>query len=167
MNLYIIRHSLAVEPGTPGFEDDSQRPLIDKGQKRMQDISRGLQALDVRLDLVLSSPYIRARQTAEILADGFKMKARPTLTESLTPMGNPDHLINEINEKYAVNNLAVVGHEPFLSELISILLTGGANMFVDMKKGSVCCLAFDGSRLDHNAILTWLLTPAQLIKIGK
>ena len=69
MNLYIIRHAIAVEEGTPEYQEDSQRPLTDKGKKKMVQIAKGIRALNVKFDLVLSSPYVRANETAEILAD--------------------------------------------------------------------------------------------------
>src|SRR5215510_6284947 len=117
MNLYIIRHAMAVDEGTPGYESDSERPLTDKGRKRMRLIARGLRNIGVGFDLILSSPYARARETAEILADVFKMKKNITFTENLIPLGNPELLIGEINESYSVDSLAVVGHEPHLSTL--------------------------------------------------
>ena len=71
MNLYIIRHAIAVNEGTDGYESDSERPLTDKGRKKMREIAKGLRNLGVEFDLILSSPYVRARETAEILADVF------------------------------------------------------------------------------------------------
>ncbi len=165
MNLYIIRHAIAVEPGTPGFEEDSQRSLTEKGVKKMRSIASGLRAFDVKLDLILSSPYLRASQTAEILAKEFNLQEKLAYSENLIPMGNPDNLIGEINEKYSVDSLAIVGHEPTLSSLISTLLVGSPTISINMKKGGVCCLALDDLRLERSATLEWLLTPAQLIKL--
>ena len=68
MKIYLIRHSNAVDPGTPGYEDDSLRPLTEKGRDKMNKIAAALKALDVQPDLIVSSPYVRARETAEILA---------------------------------------------------------------------------------------------------
>jgi len=167
MNLYIIRHGIAVEPGTPGYEDDSQRPLTEKGVKKMNSVAGGLQAFDVRLDMILSSPYLRARQTAEILAEVFKMEDRLAISESLVPAGLPDQVIGEINEKYSVDSLAIVGHEPSLCSLISVLLTGSTDVSINMKKGGVCCLVLDDLRIERSATLEWLLTPAQLVKLGE
>jgi phosphohistidine phosphatase len=165
MNLYIIRHAIAVEPGTAGYEDDSTRPLTEKGCKKMNSIARGLRGFDVKLDLIISSPYLRARQTAEILADVFKLSDRLVFSENLIPSGSPDQLIGEINEKYSVDSLAIVGHEPSLSSLISELLVGNATISINMKKGGVCCLVLDDLRIQRSATLEWLLTPSQLIKL--
>src|SRR4026207_2510595 len=110
MNIYLIRHAIAVEAGTPEYEQDSERPLTEKGRKKMRQIARGLRTLGVELDLILSSPYVRARETAEILAEVFKMKKKIAFSESLTPAADPALLIPEISEKYSVESIALIGH---------------------------------------------------------
>ena len=84
----------------------------------MRQIAKGLRNLGVEFDLILSSPYVRARETAEIVADVFKMKKKIAFSESLIPMADPELLIPEVNEKYSVDSIALVGHEPHLSTLI-------------------------------------------------
>jgi len=167
MNLYIIRHAIAVDEGTPEYEQDSERPLTDKGRKKMRQIARSLRNLGVEFDLILSSPYVRARETAEILADVFKMKEKIAFSESLIPMADPELLIPEFNEKYSVDSLALVGHEPHLSALIGILTTENTKLDITLKKGGVCYLeADDLHHDDHRATLEWLLTPGILMEIG-
>src|SRR4249919_3439651 len=124
MNLYIVRHAIAVEHGTPGYEDDSQRPLTDNGRKKMKKITRSLDRLGIQLDVILTSPYVRARDTAKILGDRFAMTDKIYLSENLIPPGNFEALVFEIHEKYDLANVALVGHEPMLSSLISWLTTG-------------------------------------------
>jgi len=168
MNLYIIRHAIAVDEGADGYESDSERPLTDKGRKKMRGIAKGLRNIGVEFDLILSSPYVRARETAEILADVFKMRKKITFTENLIPLGNPELLIGEINEKYSVDSIAVVGHEPHLSTLIGILVAGNASLDLTLKKGGVCYLSADDlHHHDHRATLEWLLTPGILTEIGE
>ena len=168
MNLYIIRHAIAVDPGTPGYESDSERPLTDKGRKKMRQIAKGLRNLGVQFDLILSSPYVRARETAEILAEVFKMKKNITFTENLIPMANPELLIGEINQTYSVDSIAVVGHEPHLSTLIGILIAENAKIDLTLKKGGVCYITADDlHHNDHRATLEWLLTPGILTEIGE
>jgi phosphohistidine phosphatase len=166
MNLYIIRHAIAVEEGTPEYEDDSQRPLTDKGKKKMRQIARGLRALGVDFDLILSSPYVRARETAEILAEVSRTKADVALSENLIPMGDPDLLISEMNEKYNANSVALVGHEPFLSALIGLLVSENASLDITLKKGGVCRLSVDDLHHTRKATLEWLITPGILVEIG-
>ena len=167
MNLYVVRHAIAADLGTDGSYDDSQRPLTEMGRKKMHDIAGGLHAFDVNLNLILSSPYLRARETAEILADVFKMKDRLVFSENLVPPGYIAELIDEVNEKYPVGSLAIVGHEPTLSALPSMLLSGKPSLNITMKKGGVCCLSMDKLRFEGGATLEWLLTPAQLVKLGE
>src|SRR6266498_4114768 len=168
MNLYLIRHAIAVDEGTPDYEQDSERPLTDKGRKKMRQIAKGLRNLGVEFDLILSSPYVRARETSEILADVFKMKKNITFTESLIPLATPELLIGEINQTYSVNSIAVVGHEPHLSTLIGILVAENAKIDLTLKKGGVCYVTADDlHHNDHRATLEWLLTPGILTEIGE
>jgi phosphohistidine phosphatase len=168
MNLYIVRHAIAVEEGAAGYESDSERPLTDKGRKKMRQVAKGLRSLGVEFDLILSSPYVRARETAEILAEVFKMKKNITFTESLIPLATPELLIGEINQTYSVDSIAVVGHEPHLSTLIGILVAENAKIDLTLKKGGVCYITADDlHHNDHRATLEWLLTPGILTDIGE
>lgn len=163
MNLYLIRHAIAEEESPSG--EDSQRELTDKGAKKMRLIAKGLRTLGVDFDLIVSSPYTRAVQTAEILSEVFKKK-KFVLSDHLMPAGDMDLLIAEINEKYTVDSLAIVGHEPYLSGLVSLLTAGGAPVEMTFKKGGVCHLSTDDLHHTHKATLEWLLTPGVLVEIG-
>ncbi len=167
MNIYIVRHAIAVERGTDGYEDDSQRPLTDTGRKKMKKIAKGLHRLGIELDVILTSPYVRARDTAKILADRFDRLDKIYFTDHLIPPGNFESLIFEIHEKYDVGNLALVGHEPMLSSLVSWLTTGGTEARVTMKKGGVAYLTSDTLYDDGRATLEWLLTPSLMIEFSK
>ena len=167
MNLYIVRHAIAVDRAMVGYETDRERPLTDKGRKTMRQIAKALRKVGVEFDLILSSPYVRACETAEILTDVFKMKKEVVLSDNLIPLGNPELLLGEISEKYSVDSMAMVGHEPYLSSLIGLLVADNAKMDVTLKKGGVCYLTVDDlHHLDHRATLEWLLTPAILMEIG-
>src|SRR6185503_13585191 len=98
MELYLLRHAIAVQRGTPGYDDDSQRPLTDEGRKKMKKIVKALSGLNLELDTILSSPYVRARDTAKILAKEFGGKDRIALSDNLIPPGNFEKLIQEIHE---------------------------------------------------------------------
>jgi len=166
MNLYIIRHAIAIDEGTPEYDNDSERPLSDKGKKKMRQIARGLRALGVDFDLILSSPYLRAKETAEILAEVSRTKADVAFSENLIPMGDPDLLISEMNEKYSANSIALIGHEPHLSSLISLLVSDNASLDITLKKGGVCRLSADDLHHTRKATLEWLITPGILVEIG-
>jgi phosphohistidine phosphatase len=166
MNLYIVRHAIAVPRGTPGYDDDSQRPLTDAGRKKMKKIVKGIHQLDLELDVILSSPYVRARDTAKIVAKEFKAEDKIAFSDNLIPPGNFEKLVSEIHEKYDVNNLALIGHEPMLSSLISWLATGNTDMRVTLKKGGIAYLSTDNLYQDGRATLEWLLTPALMVELS-
>lgn len=134
----------------------------------MRLIAQGLKALEARIDLVVSSPYLRAKQTARIVAKTFDLaKDKVILSEQLTPAGYADQLINEINESYAeIGNIALVGHEPSLSSLASMLISGDPTLSLTLKKGGVCRLSVESLQYGRCATLEWLLSPAQLVEIG-
>jgi phosphohistidine phosphatase len=164
MELYILRHAIAVERGTPGFEEDSTRPLTPAGEGKMRQIAKGMRALSVDPDLILSSPYVRARQTAEIVAQTFKIPDRLVLTPHLEPGGDPHALLSEIVSHYGDRRrIVLVGHEPFLSELASMLTAGNTDLPIVLKKGGLCKLMVSDLRYGACATLEWLLTPRHLV----
>ena len=169
MKLYIVRHAIAVEKETPGYENDSLRPLTDKGKKKMEAIARGLKRLETELDLILTSPYVRTADTAKILRKELGIRQKDVIeTEHLTPTGNDELLIDLINEKYAeVENIALVGHEPSLGILISRLVAGNPDLSLTLKKGSVCRLLINNLQYGRCATLDWLLAPSQLAELGE
>ena len=163
MNLYILRHGLAVEPGTPGFAKDSARPLTPKGERRLWQVAQAIKALDLSFDLILSSPYLRARQTAEIVAGALNAHKQLEFSDSLTPEGSSKTLVELLNHlKPPPENVLLIGHEPYLSGLISMLVSGETGFAVVMKKGGLCKLLAESLEHGQCATLEWLLTPRQM-----
>jgi phosphohistidine phosphatase len=163
MKIHVLRHGSAVEPGTPGYENDAGRPLIPKGKRQLQQTAAAMKQMGLRFDLILSSPYLRAKQTAEITAQSLKLKRRLRISEALAPDGSPRILIRQLIElKPAPESVLLVGHEPCLSGLVSLLTTGGTDLMMDFKKGGLCKL--EAGELSHErcATLVWLLTPRQM-----
>ncbi|HUA37916.1 MAG TPA: phosphohistidine phosphatase SixA [Candidatus Sulfopaludibacter sp.] len=163
MNLYILRHGLAVERGTPGFKTDAERPLTPKGKRQLRDIAGAMRNMDLDFDLILSSPFRRAWQTAEIVARNLKREKRLAFSDELAPAGNPKALIRQLNElKPAPENILLVGHEPCLSQFAIRLIAGGSSARMELKKGGLCKLEIDSLRFGRCAVLQWLLTPRQM-----
>ena len=162
MNLYILRHGLAVERGTPGYKKDSDRPLTAKGKRRMWQIAEAMEAMELNFDMILSSPFLRARQTAEIVAETFELRKKLALTEALTPDGNPKLLVEQLN-KLKAKDILLVGHEPYLSQLIGLLVSGNTNIALDFKKSGLGKLEAETLRCGRCAMLAWLLTPRQMM----
>jgi phosphohistidine phosphatase len=167
MRLSLLRHGIAVERGSPDYENDSERPLTAKGERRMRRIAEGMLALGLAYDLILSSPYLRARQTAELVAQVLKTPDGIQLSDTLTPEGNPRQLIEALRtDDREQQDILLVGHEPYLSRLISTLLTGGPNLPMVMKKAGLCTLDVATLRFSRCASLVCLLTPRQLRRLA-
>ncbi|HWW03624.1 MAG TPA: phosphohistidine phosphatase SixA [Candidatus Acidoferrum sp.] len=167
MNLYLLRHGLAVEPGTHGFAKDADRPLIPKGERKLWKIAEAIEAMAISFDLILSSPYVRARQTAEIIAEALNARKKVEFSDALVPAGSVKRLIESLNHlQPARENVLLVGHEPYLSELISLLVSGRVGFAVVMKKGGLCKLSAQSLHAGPCAALEWLLTPKQMALMG-
>jgi phosphohistidine phosphatase len=167
MDLYVLRHAIAVERGAPGYKDDSLRPLTEKGAKKMLRIAKGMLSLDLSFDAILSSPFIRAKQTAEIVAEAFRARNQLEYTSHLETGGDPKKLVEAINQRYdSDSTLMLVGHEPYLSGLVSMLVAGNDALSIVLKKGGLCKLVVSGLHYGRCATLGWLLTPAQMVRMG-
>jgi phosphohistidine phosphatase len=163
MNLYILRHGIAVEPGTPGYEKDADRPLTPEGERKLWQIAEAMEALDLSYDLILSSPYLRARQTAEIVAEALKARKKLEFSDSLAPGGSMKRLVELLNRLQPFpERVLLVGHEPYLSGLVSLLVGGNESFPVVFKKGGLCKLAIESLKPGRCAALEWLLTPKQM-----
>src|SRR5581483_4594967 len=159
MNIYVLRHGIAMEK-EDWDGDDSKRPLTREGEKQLEKISKTMKKLDLRLDLILSSPFERAKKTAEIVAENLGLKKVLKFSGELTPEGDPEALIAEIS-KLKPENPVLVGHEPYLSKFISQLVSDG-EMEMDFKKAGLCKLRAEQLNFGRCAQLCWLLTPKQM-----
>ncbi len=165
MNLFFLRHAKA-HPRGPKFRPDSKRPLTREGEDKIYDVARGIKKLRVKFDLILTSPCVRALRTAEILAEVYKSK-KMFVTHNLTPESAPEDAIKELNENFAsLENIVLVGHEPYMSRLISVLLTGGPDTAIEFKKAGLCCVTVKELRHAKCASLNWLLKPSQLAALA-
>jgi phosphohistidine phosphatase len=166
MNLYLFRHGIAVDRGLPDYEDDSQRPLTAKGAARIKRIAQAMERLGIKVDLIISSPYLRAHQTAQIVAEHYDIEKNLHLSENLTPAASPSALIGEMHEFYAdALGVLVVGHEPYLSALASTLLAGDEKVVLTFKKGGLAKFSIDELIYGRCAALDWLITPRQMLNL--
>jgi phosphohistidine phosphatase len=163
MNLYILRHGIAVEHGAPGYAKDADRPLTPEGERKLGEIAKAMLALDLAFDLILSSPYTRARQTAEIIAGAFNARKKLEFSNSLACGGDNKELVDYLKRRQPPpENVLLVGHEPYLSGLVSLLVAGTGNCCVVLKKGGLCKLSTESLKYGRCAALAWLLTPKQM-----
>jgi phosphohistidine phosphatase len=159
MKLYILRHGDAGEPGDPRYKE-SERPLTPKGTQRTKQLTHALRQMDVAFDVILSSPLMRARQTAEIVARGAQFEGKLEFTEQLAPGGSMQKLVEQINAIHpAPGSVLLSGHEPYLSGFISLLCVGGPELPLKLKKGALCRLDVDRLSCGKCATLEWLLQP--------
>jgi phosphohistidine phosphatase len=164
MNLYVLRHAIA-EPRGAAFSRDSDRPLTAEGRRKMRRIAKVMRDLHLAFDLILSSPFVRAKQTAEIVAKEFDAHGLLKYSDDLTPNGKAEALIGTLrNRRPSAENVLLVGHEPYLSELISVLVGGTKEFAVNLKKGGFARLTVESPRYGRCARLDWLLAPRVLLR---
>lgn len=160
MDLYVLRHAIAEERDSSSFPDDSTRPLTKKGIKRMEEVAQGMLALGLSFDVIYTSPFTRAKQTADIVVKAFHLEDKLRETETLATYGEPAELIKLIKGTKDATSVLIVGHEPYLSDLISTLLAGDTSLSITMKKGGLCKLNVGTLRFGACASLEWLLPPS-------
>lgn len=164
MELLVIRHAIAEDRETfqQKGKPDAERPLTERGRRRMRSAARGLATLVPGIDVLATSPYARAVETAEIVSRAFRDAApTPMTVDLLTPEGSFEALLTWLGEEPA-DRTAIVGHEPHLSGFISWLLTGRHGSFVELKKGAASLLQLPPRGPAGSAFLRWALTPGQL-----
>jgi phosphohistidine phosphatase len=162
--LYIIRHGISEERGT-AWPDDAKRPLTEKGTTKLRKALRALARLDLSIDVVLTSPLVRARQTAEILADACSPHPAVVTLDALAPEGSPAAVIAELEKHSRRKRIAIVGHEPLLGELAGRLV--GLRHAMEFKKGAVCRIDVDSLPPRGPGALRWFLTPKLLRNLKK
>jgi phosphohistidine phosphatase len=162
--VFLIRHGLAEERGD-AWPDDAKRPLTDDGMSRMRKSVRGLSRLGVSFDLVLTSPLVRAKQTAEIAAAGVSPKPSIVTTDALSPDGSFAAVIADLEKHARKMRIALVGHEPGIGELAARLI--GSRHAIEFKKGAVCRIDLETLPPSGPGDLRWLLTPRIMRAIKK
>jgi phosphohistidine phosphatase len=168
MDLLVVRHGLAEDRETfaEGGGEDAERPLTAEGRRRFERGARGLRRLVDPVDLLATSPLARAVQTAEILQRAWGLEKLVRVPE-LSPGVDPATLVRWLRRERRRAVVAIVGHEPHLSRAVAYLLTGRRDGFVDLKKGGACLLHLGTRPAAGEAELAWLLTAAQLRKMGR
>lgn len=164
MKLLLLRHAIAADRATFAAtgKEDRLRPLTDDGRKKMRKIADALAGLLPGIPLIVTSPCLRALESAEILARACP--DRPALSElaDLSPAGSTAALLKFLQTQKSLPLVAFVGHEPNLSQLAGWLLSGKERSFLELRKGGACLLEFGGRLAPGHATLLWLLTAAQL-----
>jgi phosphohistidine phosphatase len=163
--LYLVRHAIAEESSASGR--DADRALTDEGRQKMRRACVGLREMDVRLDLIATSPLRRARETAEILAATLGNVSIEIVTE-LASGEDPGQALRALRAYDRFDAIAAVGHQPDLGSLASLLLTGDLELaWLPFKKGAVACFEVDLDTTQPRGHLDWFVQPGWLRALGK
>jgi phosphohistidine phosphatase len=157
MQIYLLRHGIAEDrrPGRP----DAERALTEEGKEKVRRVARRGRSGGCEPSLVLSSPYRRAVETAEIAAEVLGYKGKIVRLKAFEPEASPHDAWDELRGRPEEPAILVAGHEPLLGTLVAFLL-GNANMWVDMKKGALVRIDCENFGRQPSGILRWMLTPA-------
>lgn len=165
MMLYIMRHGLAEQPTPKG--DDAARHLTAEGADKIRKAAAGLRAAGFTFEMILTSPIMRAMETAKIVASEFEGLKPRTLAE-LTTGASPAGVLDALSKLQLPESVIAVGHEPTLSRLASLLLTGSSeSMEIRLKPGGVIALEFGDGVGRGAAKLRWMMTQRQLRQLRK
>ena len=163
--LYIMRHGLAVARGSVGFADDAERPLQPEGKEKMREIADGLKRVGVELDWVVTSPLVRAMETAKIIAESLASTTAMDVCEAMRPGGSPEDVIAFLAKRPSRTRVLVVGHEPDLSELAARLIGAGSHANLVFKKGGCAMVSFEDFPPRSPGQLEWWLPPRLMRKL--
>jgi len=156
MQIYILRHGIA-EDGQHG-QSDSERSLTPEGRKKLRSVMRAAAEAGVRPSLILSSPYKRAVQTAQIAADILGYEGQVLHSKALEPGASPHGVWEEIRVHKDEPEILLAGHEPLFSALTAYLL-GSPRLQIDFKKSGLACLEAAQFSAEPHSVLKWYLTP--------
>lgn len=162
LDLYLIRHGLAGEHGS--YANDDDRPLTDEGLHKTRQIAKRLYALELRFDVILTSPLVRARQTADILLEA-KLSKEVQQSPYLAPGGSLPEWLEWLQDWRSPNTnaLAIVGHEPNLSAWAETLIWGETKGRLTLKKAGMIGLTLPKQQPIGNSTLFWLTPPRFLL----
>jgi phosphohistidine phosphatase len=156
MTIYLLRHGIA-EPAGPGG-DDAGRALTEDGRKKLRAVLKLARSAGVRPERILTSPLLRAVQTAELAGEVLGCGTRPAPSGALAPGGEAAEVWREIRSHRDAGSLLAAGHEPQFSQLAAYLL-GAPEALVDFKKGALVAIEVDPSAARPHGVLRWMLTP--------
>jgi phosphohistidine phosphatase len=166
MQLYIVRHGIAIDREDPKCPPDPERFLTDEGIEKTKQVAKGVAEIGAVTDLILSSPYVRAVQTAEIFASALEYpKQKIHKSDQLLPGAEPLQLFRELAKDKEHSAVFVVGHAPHLDDLIATAI-GTKHHISALKKAGVALVELK-RLVPPSGELIWLATPKLLRKAGK
>ena len=161
--LYLVRHAIAAERGDE-WPDDTKRPLTKRGISRFRKCASGLRELEAAVDEIFTSPLVRAKQTADLLAAGMDGKPPVKILDALAPGHTAQDVMTQLAKAAKRRRIALVGHEPELGELAAHLI--GASRAMPFKKGGVCRVDVESLTSKRAGTLIWFVGPKVLRELG-
>jgi len=161
--IYLVRHAIAAERGDD-WPDDTKRPLTERGMSRFRESVGGLKELDAVIEEIFTSPLVRAKQTADLLAAGVQGRPTVKVLDALAPGHSPATVMAQLAKTVKRQRIALVGHEPDLGELAAYLI--GARRPLPFKKGGICRVDVAGLSSKAAGTLVWFVTPKILRKLA-
>ncbi len=168
MELLVVRHAVARERASFARKgrSDAERPLTGEGRREFRRGARGIARLVGEVDVLATSPFLRAEETAELLAAALGV-GRTVRRAELAAGAPAAPLVAWLSRQVRDATVAIVGHEPDLSRLVALLSTGRAQDLLELDKGGACLLSFEGALRPGGGTLRWLLTAKQLRGLGR
>src|SRR5262245_34130234 len=133
MRIYIFRHGEALSKDDPSITSDAQRPLVEEGIRKTKQVAEGLKNMEVQLDAVFTSPWLRAVQTAQVACDVLGITDRLQEMSELAGDRAVDDVMNALAKQSHYEEVMLVGHNPLLSDIAAYLLSLSTSMQVDLK----------------------------------
>lgn len=167
MELYILRHGEASRRIQTGSKD-SERGLTVTGQEEVEDVAKAISELGIKLDFIVTSPLKRAYQTAIIVAKELNFKnGNVKEWDELKPEGKREELYRKMTQFKQESSIMIVGHEPYLSIMVSEIVFGNGSGNIVLKKAGLARINVISFEPQIKGELRWLLTPKHLKKLGK
>lgn len=161
--LYLIRHGVAEDRGE-AWPDDTKRPLTPEGISKLKKSARCLDRVGVSFDLMITSPFMRTRQTADVIAGELQPRPLVIVSDALVPGGAYQAAIGDLEKQNRRSRIAIVGHESSIGEFAACLI--GARHPLEFKKGAICRIDVDQLPPTAPGDLRWFLTPRLLRRLG-
>ncbi len=173
IEIYLMRHGIAAELGEGGILKDADRPLTLEGRAKLKQAALGLKTAGLKFNMIFTSPLLRARQTAEVVAEALDLQHRVKILNALAPAqqfaqgeGGNAEIFLELGA-HQFDRALLVGHMPDLSELASYLIAGHRNLNIEFKKGTLCGIEVSSLPPRGPGLLCWMLTPKQMRLMGR
>lgn len=158
MDIYLVRHAVAEDQDRSKWPNDGKRPLTKEGKRRFGSLLKRMNDLPDYVDILATSPLTRAKETADLLVE--KAAWQPFVVwDELSPDVAPERLIEKLRNLRGISSVALVGHEPQMSALFSLLVSGSTSgVQMDFKKGAIARISFNPRKGEHGKLL-WLVAP--------